>query len=346
MTAKPVRIGIAGCGKIATSSQIPGFLKSPNARITALFDTDASRAEALRASKVPEARIFNDFEALIRSGEVDAVTLCTPNFLHHPMTLAALGAGLHVLCEKPMAATLREADEMVAASKRAGRVLQINQSCRYAPVYRRLADLVAQGEIGTVHHIRCMRSGGSSPDVGWSPGATWFVSKQAQGGVLLDIGIHMADIMRHIVGEVDRVSAIVDTRRPEIDVPDNVTALFRFQNGATGVLELSWTFPAGAGLLEIYGSAGTLRTGFAAAGIEVIKPGVPKPETRIDTPVDDGFSSYASFVAAIRGEAPSPTPGEYGRRALALCEAIALSSESRGFVAVDHAARAQAPRPA
>lgn len=337
MSQNPIRIGVAGCGKIASSSQIPGFLKCADARITALFDTDASRAEAVRASKAPDAQVFQDFEGMLRSGKIDGVTLCTPNFLHHPMTLSALAAGVHVLCEKPMAATLKEADEMIAAARRAERVLQINQSCRYLPVYRRLAELVALGEIGKVHHIRCMRSGGNSPDMAWSPGATWFVSKQAQGGVLLDIGIHMADIMRHIVGEVESVSAVVDTRRSDIDVPDNVSALMRFQSGATGVLELSWTFPVGAGLLEIYGSAGTLRTGFGPAGIEIIKPGTPKPETRLESPVDDGFSSYASFIEAIQGKTPSPTSGEYGRRALALCAAMDESSRTGAFIRVDHA---------
>ena len=136
MSATPVRIGIIGCGKIATCSHIPGFLKAPATQVTALFDTERPRAEAAQKSLAPGAAAFTEYEALLKSEAVDAVSVCTPNFLHHPMTLAALKAGLHVLCEKPMAATLSEADEMIRAAKKARRVLQINQSCRYSPSYR------------------------------------------------------------------------------------------------------------------------------------------------------------------------------------------------------------------
>ncbi len=336
MSTSPVRIGVVGCGKIATCSHLPGFGKCPQAKLTALFDVDGAKAEATRASLAPEAKIFTDLAQLLGSGLVDAVTVCTPNHLHRPQTLQALAAGKHVLCEKPMAATLPEASEMIEAARRAGRVLQINQSCRYAPVYAKLAELVAAGEIGTVRHARCIRAGGNTPDVGWSPGASWFTSKASQGGLVLDIGIHMADVLRWVVGEVDQIAALVDTWKPGIDVPDNVSALFRFQNGATGILELSWTLPAGAGLLEIYGTAGTLRTGFGSAQIELLKPVDGKVQTTAVEPAASLPDSYACFVDAIQGRAASPTSGEYGRRALALCDAIMRSSESGKFEKVQH----------
>jgi len=336
MSATPIRIGIVGCGKIATCSHIPAFKACAGTRITALFDVDAAKAEAARSSLVPDAEVFSDYDRLLQSGLVDAVTICTPNDTHRPLTLAALGAGLHVLCEKPMAATLPEATEMIEAARAAGRILQINQSCRYSPLYAKVAELVHSGAIGEPRHARCIRAGGSTPDMGWSPGATWFVQKAHQGGLVLDIGIHMADMLRWVVGEVDEVAAYVDTWKPDIDVPDNVSALFRFRNGATGVLELSWTLPVGAGLLEVYGTAGTLRVGFGGAAIELLKREEGKTVTTAVEPATGLPTSFTGFLAAIRGEGESITPGEYGRRALALCDAIMRSSESGQFVKVEH----------
>ena len=332
-----VRMGVVGCGKIATSSHMPALNKVPGARITALFDTDQSKAEAARQASAPDAEIFQDYDSLLKSGLVDAVTICTPNSLHCPQTLAALRAGLHVLCEKPIAATLPEATEMVECARAQGRVLHINQSIRYSGLYVKVAELVHSGAIGQPRHIRCIRAGGSTPDVGWSPGATWFVNKSFQGGLVLDIGIHMADMMRWLFGDVARISALVDTWKEGIDVPDNVSALFRFQNGATGILELSWTLPSGAGLLEVYGDQGTIRLGFAGdKPIELIQKTEDGLKSTVHQAAPNVPISFESLVAAVSGETASLTPGEYGRRALALCDAVVRSAEAGTFVEVEH----------
>ena len=265
------------------------------------------------------------------------MSICTPNNFHFPQTLAALKAGVHVLCEKPMAAVPAETTRMIAAAKKAKRVLQINQTLHYLPAYIKIADLVAEGAIGTPMHVRCIRAGGSTPDKGWSPGAKWFVSKASQGGLILDIGVHMADMMKWVAGRITEVAAYVDTRNPRIDVPDNVSAVMRFDNGATGVLELSWTFPCGAGLLEVYGTKGTIRQGFSGdRPIELIQPGAKgKPEKRTyPKPPRTAKHSQQCFIDAVRGKAPSPTPGELGRDAIALCDAIARSGGTGKFVKV------------
>ena len=328
--ARQIRIGVAGCGKIARVSHIPALNAVPGAKVTALCDSDHARMVAVEKELAPGAAMFDTYPDLVAS-DLDAVTICTPNDLHCPMALAAFKAGLHVLCEKPIAGTLADADRMIAAAGKAGRVLHINQSLRYGPAYAKLADLVASGRIGAPLHIRCIRAGGSTPDKSWSPGAAWFVSKKHQGGIILDIAIHMADLMRWVVGDVAEVAALVDTRTRGIDVPDNVRALFRFANGATGLLELSWTFPAGGGLLEIYGTEGRIRTGFTEQPIELVRQQDGKTRTTYPKPKRGVKDSFGSFVAAIKGRAPSPTPGELGRHALALCDAIVRSGESGRF---------------
>lgn len=331
----PIRVGIVGCGMIAERNHIPGFTAVEGMQITALCDIIPDRMKAKCEDHVPDAVLYQDVHDMFASGTIDAVAICTPNDLHHPMTIAACKAGLHVLCEKPMAGTLGECTEMIQAAKDAGVILQINQSMRFNATYQTIVDLATDGSIGEPFHIRCIRAGNGTPNVGWSPGADWFVQSKHQGGLLVDIGIHMADLLRMVMGPAKSVAGLVDTRLPDIDVPDNVRALFRFENGGTGVLELSWTLPGGAGFLEIYGTAGRIRFGFDETKIQLWqlvdgeeKVSCPQPQPR--------QSSQFVFREAILGRAPSLTPGEYGRRALALCAAILQSSETGTIVEVQH----------
>jgi len=328
-----IRMGILGCGKIAQVEHAPSLHKLRGVKIAALCDVNAANMHRIRESFAPDAETFVSRDKFLKSG-LDAVSICTPNNMHCPMTVAALKAGCHVLCEKPLGGTTDDADRSVRAARKAGRILHVNQSLRYAPVYRTIADLIARGKIGTPVHARCIRSGGSTPDKGWSPGATWFVSKRSQGGVVLDIAVHMADLLRWCMGEVKEIAAFTDSRTPGIRVTDHVAAILRFDSGATASLELSWAQPAGAGLLEVYGTKGSVRMGFTDQPIElrqIRKTGqittTPKIKTRVKT-------SFAAFVDAVNGKAPSPTPGELGRSAVALCEAIEESGKRREFVKV------------
>ena len=335
--AEVLRVGITGCGKIAHEDHLPGWLGVKGAKITALCDVNPAKMETLSAKfGLDDAARFTDAAAMFRSG-VDAVVICTPNKLHRPMTLDALKAGLHVLCEKPMAATTPETTRMIAAARRAGRILHINHSLHYESAYVALGKLARQGAIGRPIHLRCLRACGTTPDIGWSPGATWFVQKAWEGSLVLDIGVHMAEMMRWCAGPVTELAAFTGTRKPGIDVVDNAAVIMRFENGATGVLELSWVTPCGGGFFEIYGEKGTLRMGFTeAAPIELIKPGrkgAPDAVTHPKVPAKHATSQRA-FFDAIRGKAPSPTPGELGREAIALCEAIVKSGETGKFVKV------------
>jgi len=335
--AKAIRIGIVGCGKISEADHIPGYLGAKGFKITALCDTNKKRIAAVQ-EKFPalkDATCFEKDADLFASGLVDAVSICTPNDCHYPQTVAACKAKLNVLCEKPMAGTLEQATEMIKAAKKARVVLQINQTLRYWADYQTLVSLVKKGAIGTPIHIRCIRGSAATPNLSWSPGADWFVQKKHEGGLLVDIGIHMADLMRMTMGEADKVAGLVDTRLPDIDVADNVNALFRYKNGGTGVLELSWTMPGGAGYLEIYGTKGRIRMGFSDKGTELWKDGKKKDATTYpkSTPHDN---SQSVFRDAILGKRPTLTPGEYGRRALALCLAVQESSDTGAFVKIKH----------
>lgn len=321
---KKVKIGLIGCGKIARCSHTPEFLKVPGkASITAIFDLKKENTELLKTENKINPESFNSVDELLSSG-IDGVVISTPNSSHYDLTMKALNAGINVLVEKPMATTLKEADEMIALAKKKKLVLQVNQSLRFAPVYQRIKDLIDEGKIGAPLHIRCIRASANSPDKTWSPGAKWFTQKKFAGGLIMDIAVHMADMMGWYFGKVNQIYSINSTTIKGNDVPDNVTSVFDFANGASGVLELSWTTPSGGAFLEVYGTEGMIRLGFNPAGLELsTKPGkfkVIKPKK--------SKSSQEWFADSINGKTGCPSTGETGKHALTLCMAIAESGET------------------
>ena len=335
MANSRLNVGVIGCGKIAHVDHVPNFLKIKGVSITGLYDILPGKMNALNKAFGLDAVCHGTLDALLDSAP-DVVVVCTPNSLHYPQTLAALKAGCHVLCEKPMAATTPECTRMIAAARKAGRILHINQTLHYLAPYATLGMLAAGGGIGEIQHIRCLRFHTSSPDIGWSKGATWFVSKAFAGGIVLDIGVHMADLMQWLAGPVLEINAITETRVKTIDVVDNARALMRFASGASGVLELSWTSPENYGLLEVYGGKGVLRMGFAPDGkIELVQKGRGgKIKVSFPAFLKKVPTSQQAFVDAIAGKRPSPTCGELGRDAVALCEAILKSGEVGRYVKV------------
>lgn len=330
---KILKLGIIGCGRIAGCQHIPRFSAIDGVKITALCDTNTARMKEQRRKSAPDAELFSDYRQLLERG-LDAVSICTPNDLHCSITLAALRAGLHVMCEKPLAGRLADANRMVTAARRAGRILQVNQSLRYEPSFVTLAGLVADGQIGKPIHARCIRSFGATPDKFWSPGAKWFVSRKRQGGIVLDIGVHIADVLQWIMGDIVEVAAATRTLTSGIDATDTAAALFRCRNGGTAMLELSWATPVPGSLMEVYGTAGKIRTGFTKEPIELTRIGRKGAEVSYPKIEKNVPSSFDCFVRAIRSGTRSPTPGELGRDSVAICLAIEEAGRSKRFVRI------------
>lgn len=325
-----LKLGLIGCGQIARCNHIPEVLAlGKKARITAMFDTVKGKAEALAKEKnLSPAPVFCKSLDELLAQDIDAVMIATPNSCHYPQTIAALNAGKHVLVEKPMSTTTAEADEMIDLAEKKGLVLQVNQSFHYIPQFVMLQDLIANRNIiGKPLHARSLRCATNSPDVGWSPGAKWFVQKKYHGSLIGDIAVHMADLLSWLFGPVKSVMAQNTCLRHE--VIDNTTALFRYENGATGVVELSWTFPCGANALEIYGEEGAIISGdgkfiLRKAG----KPDKDIPFSKAKKVKD----SHASFLAAIQSGEKTES-WQIGRKAIALCCAM-IESGKTGTAAV------------
>ncbi|MCJ8329606.1 MAG: Gfo/Idh/MocA family oxidoreductase [Lentisphaeria bacterium] len=325
-----IKVGLIGCGKITQVSHAPAFAAMPGkVTVTGITDLNLKAAKALNKDHGLNATIYKTVDELLASG-IDAVVISTPNTFHAPLTIQALKSGIHVLVEKPMAVSFTEADAMIREAKKRKKILQVNQSFRYDPPHVKVKELIDAGTIGDIIHMRCIRAGANSPDKGWSPGAKWFVQSKFRGGLIMDIAVHLADYMGWCCGKAKTVYALNKTRIKGNDVPDNVTTLFDFESGATGVLELSWTLPVGAGSTEIYGTKGSIFMGDDKPGIQLVLTGKKAKIVKAKKVP----TSHQCFVDAINGKASTPVPGEVGRHALAYCLAIEDSGKSGKAVKV------------
>jgi predicted dehydrogenase len=250
---KKVRVGVIGAGGIARGAHLPGYAKVPDeADVVAISDIDEPRARKL-ADDFDVPRVYADFNDMLAQEELDLVSVCTPPFMHCAASMAALNAGVNVICEKPMAMNAAEGEEMIAAANENNKMLTIGFQSRYGERAQFLKHLIEQGELGEIYFARvlALRRRG----IPW-----WgvFVEKDKNGGgPLIDIGVHTLDLTLWLMGHPTptAVTGAVFTklakrpglysRQVPIDqdrytVEDFATAQIRFDTGAVINLETSW----------------------------------------------------------------------------------------------------------
>ncbi|MDO4888663.1 MAG: Gfo/Idh/MocA family oxidoreductase [Actinomycetaceae bacterium] len=262
-----IRVGIIGCGKIAQVRHIPEYLAHDGTQIAAYFSRTHSRAQELagRYGGTAYARLAD----LLADESIDAVSICTANAVHAEHAIAALEAGKHVLCEKPMATTIEDCQAMLEAAATAGKVLMIDQNQRLAPAHRKAKELVEAGVIGDVLTFRTTFGHGGPETWSINPGAgTWFFdAKAAAMGALADLGVHKTDLIQYLLGakvaEVTAKVATLDKRSPDgrlIGVDDNAMCIYTMDSGVVGTMTASWThYGAEDNTTILYGTQGIMR---------------------------------------------------------------------------------------
>lgn len=256
-----LKVAVIGCGSISQYRHLPEYHQNKSVQIVALCDVVASRAEAMQ--ELYGGTVYTDYQELLKNETVDLVSVCLPNALHAPVSIAALDSGAHVLCEKPMATTKDEAEAMIEASEKSGKTLMIAHNQRFVRSHQKAKELIAEGAIGKVYSFRTT-FGHGGPE-GWSvDGAnSWFFRKEdAVIGAMGDLGVHKADLIRYILGEeFTDVSAMVETNAKDgITVDDNAVCLLKSASGAIGTLTASWAYKANENnATVIYGEKGELR---------------------------------------------------------------------------------------
>lgn len=259
-----IKVGIIGCGKVALVRHAPEYDDNPNSQLCAYYDENPARARAM-ADKFG-GKACGGIQELLESG-IDAVSVCTANVSHGEITVRALDAGLHVLCEKPMAVTIEECLSMTGAARRNNRYLMVGHNQRLAKAHVKARELIASGEIGKVLAFRTT-FGHPGPESWTSERDSWFFDKnKAAFGAMADLGVHKTDLLHYLTGDViTQVTASLGTLDKTnsdgspIGVDDNAFCIYRMRGGATGVMHVSWTFYGEEdNSTIIYGTKGLLR---------------------------------------------------------------------------------------
>lgn len=251
-----VRTGVIGCGKIAPL-HAKAFASLPESRFAAVCDGQVDRAEAF-AAEYGVPRVFSDPMEMLKSGEVDAVTVCTPHPSHADLVVAAASQGVHVICEKPVSISLKDSDRMIAAADEAGVKFGVIFQRRFWPAAQRMRKAIDSGQIGTPTLGECTgklwRSEayfGSDP---WR--GTWAAEG---GGILMNQTVHMIDQLQWFMGPCVEVVGRIATLRhgAYIDVEDTAVATLVFANGGLATITAASTFDPPFGFrVAIHGSSG------------------------------------------------------------------------------------------
>ena len=287
-------------------------------------------ARAQVAAEQHGGRAFLNMEALL--AQVDVVDVCTPTSTHKDLVLAAAAAGKDIICEKPMARHLHDAEEMIAACKAADVRLFMAHVVRFFPEYARAKEILDDGQLGRPGVIRTVRGGNfPAPDT-----QNWYINFEQSGGVIMDMLIHDIDYARWCFGAVTRVFARGLTFSDVRDA-DHVLLTLRFRNGAIGHLEGSWAYPPGnfRTRLEIAGDKGLLEVDNMSAPpisvmlkqkVAAMAAGVPVPQSPLYPTDDPYYREIAHFAACLESGSDflvSPQDGlESVRIALAAIESL------------------------
>ncbi|KYP81394.1 Gfo/Idh/MocA family protein [Ferroacidibacillus organovorans] len=294
---KPIRFGILGAARIAANQLIPAMRDTPGVEVTALASRDEARGLAF-AKRFDIPNVYSSYEALLRDPHIDAVYIPLPNHLHAPMTLLAAAHGKHVLCEKPAARSATEAVQMIAACREHGVIFREAFMYPHHHQWKRVHEIVASGEIGTIRAVHAAFSFPLNRDVDIR------LNSEMGGGALYDVGCYAVHAVRTFLGKEEPESVTASGFFYEDGVVDQtIVAILQFSGGRFGYLDCSFSF-ADRQRVEIIGDQGSIVVRYP------FRPDKGSPDLRIDTPHAQRVETLAhdamyramveSFADAIR----------------------------------------------
>jgi len=354
MRAEDVRIGIVGCGGIART-HLRNYLEMPDAHVVALADPVPGLASNLaREFGLDRVALFEDYRELL-DADLDAISVCTPNVQHRPVTVDALSRGRHVLVEKPMATSLADGLAMVEAARRERLILSVGFQSRYDRNLLLAKRVIDSGVLGELYYVEM----GGGRRRGLPGKESFFHRSYAGGGVVLDIGCYSIDVAMNLLGNPKPISLLASTADPfiraraaeagwPVEVEDLGVALVRFEDGLTMVFKISWAMHAASlGACLFLGSEGGLEMRVSGGlGDDTVQglthfhdeAGVPvATELPVQRPGAVGAfrQKLEDFVAAVREGGPAPIPGEECLRSIAILEAVYRSADMGREVVID-----------
>lgn len=267
--SKQISVGVVGTSWYADFMHLPALKSHPQANLVAICGRNRDHAEEM-AKKYEISQVFTNYQEMIEKAGIEALVVATPDDLHYPVTMAALAAGLHVLCEKPLALTLEQAREMVERAEVAGVKHMTYFTWRWLPAFQYLHRLIQEGYLGRCFYsqFRYVGGYGRNGQYGWK----W--DRQRGLGILGDLGVHMIDLAHWCIGDIVKVNAHLSTfiDRPGVEgqpldpTNDSVLLTLKFADGSQGVIHVSAVAHLGDRGQEfqviLHGEAGTLEVDF------------------------------------------------------------------------------------
>lgn len=339
-----VRMGVVGVGNMGTAhcnwivkGEVPGMT------LGAVCDINPARLEWARANLPEDVARFDDAEAMFRSGKIDAAIIATPHYLHPPLVIAALNAGLHVISEKPAGVYTKQVREMNEAAAKSDRVFALMYNQRTDPLYRKMKELVDSGEFGALKRSNWIITNWYRSQAYYDSGswrATW---AGEGGGVLINQCPHNIDLWQWICGLPVKVRGFChEGLWHDIEVEDDVTAYVEYENGATGVFVTCTADAPGTNRLELTLDGGKMVSEDGRLHVWKLDAGEREFNRTNTVPFGSPKAAYQVYEfensgpqhvgvlrqfagAVLRGE-PLVARGEEGIRGLSLSNAIHLSS--------------------
>ncbi|MBQ8351123.1 MAG: Gfo/Idh/MocA family oxidoreductase [Clostridia bacterium] len=355
MVGNVVKVGIIGCGGIANGKHMPSLKKVADCEMVAFCDIIVERAEkAAKEFGTPDAKVYTDYKELLKDESIDVVHVCTPNRAHSFITVDALEAGKHVMCEKPMAINSAEAKKMLDAAKRTGKLLSIGYQSRFRPDSIYMKQEAEAGTFGEVYYAKATA-------IRRRAVPTWgvFLNEYEQGGgPLIDIGTHALDLTlwmmdnykpKYCVGttyhklnnDQDQGNAWGNWEPEKFTVEDSAFGFIVMENGATIVLESSWalnTLDVREAVTTLCGTkaGGDMNDGLRINGVRNGRQYVFKPDFNAGGAAffeGNGAESPADmeerlWIEAVRGGAAPITKPEQAYCVTRILEGIYESSKS------------------
>jgi UDP-N-acetyl-2-amino-2-deoxyglucuronate dehydrogenase len=333
-----VKFGVIGLKGIGMT-HIEAIRRCENAELIAVCDIVEELAK--NVGEKYGVRWFTDYREMVALKDLDAVCVCTPHFLHHPMTLNALDEGKHVLVEKPMAITVKEADEMIEKAKVKGLKLGVAFTYRTSPILKSAKDMIEKGELGKL--LRATLEVASYRTQLYYEESPWRKSWKTSGaGVLINQTIHHLDVMYWFLGRPKKVSGFIDTKLHDIEVEDLASAVVIFENNCHATIQVSLVDSPQFERMVVSGTRGKVILDFGSQ----LKIGISEPdvETHIRTSKEPWSRPSASwkevtmqrggghgdiirdFTEAIKYDREPLVPGKDGIWSLEIVNAIILSN--------------------
>ncbi|MBD3293558.1 MAG: hypothetical protein GF393_11585 [Armatimonadia bacterium] len=330
----PIRWAIVGCGDITNKAVAPALNEHPDAEIAAFFSNTPERAEQMRSTHNAD-RASSNLSDVVSGDDVDAVYVASPVHRHAAETIAAIRAGKHVICEKPMALAVEAGERMIEAAEKADVRLAVAYYRRFFPKSRKIRTLLDDGAIGKP--IVCEITICSRPDITPENPKYWrLIPEEGGGGALMDVGSHRLDLACYFLGHPEEVTGYADTldRADDMAVADTECLLARMASGAHVHCTASWATSSRADDLIIRGTEGTIvARPYDRAPLVLLRGG---EEEQFDLPPADNwhYPLIDDFTRALLGGREPEFSGRDGLQASRMMEGCYRSSETGRTVEV------------